>query len=160
MSVYMDTHTYIAWLDSSSSCVSVAILAQASASTRNSNEKKDKAQTCPSEKKLQRCLIGIGAPATFIRLVILVATVIDTEPIYDLIEYFAGCKALTFGGREEGLCTTSFEQKDDPVFQDINTPEGFCYAISLALQGKLGSGQHFAPVCSSWGAMNRGTSKR
>ena len=104
----------------------------------------------------------IGAPAIVLRLVFFVSITpgIDLTPRLDSLETFAGQQAYSIVKRSHGYSALAYEKDYDPVNMNILTDPGFANLIYFALIMKIGSQAVHAIVCSSWGVINRGTSKR
>ena len=78
----------------------------------------------------------------------------------DLIETFAGEKAIGRAFKRAKYKTASHEILDDNVTQDFLSPLGYCYLLSLGCRAKAGCANTNGMVCSSWVFLNRGTNKR
>jgi len=78
----------------------------------------------------------------------------------DGAEFFAGTKSLTNEFVRLGYNMATFEKDDDPVHQDMNSPQGLLFALSLIRRTRRFGFCSWAPVCSSWVWVNRGTSMR
>ena len=76
------------------------------------------------------------------------------------VEFFSGEAAITRAMREACRQAASFDVRDEPVFQNMLTSEGFVLAMLLVLRLVPGAGMLAAPVCSTWVWLNRGTSLR
>lgn len=113
-----------------------------------------------SLKFLIQALNYVRAPTAFIQLLLTVALVfgIPVEDL-DLVEYFAGMKAVTRAAARAGRAAVGYEIKDNELM-DWMSDEGWSFALWLALKLKKCAQSMLAPVCSSWTWMNRHTSGR
>ena len=84
------------------------------------------------------------------------------NPDADGTEFFAGMREFTKACWRHGKVVLPFEINDDvPGGRfDINSDAGFATALHMVLRCKPGSINVFAPVCSTWVWVNRGTSAR
>ena len=110
---------------------------------------------------LLKSLSRVGAPKRVMQLVFLLATMnLDLRPQIDTLETFAGKEAFSKAAREAGFQAASYEKDNDPENQNILTDQGFIFLLYLAIIQKFGGQAMHAIVCSSWGMINKGTSKR
>ena len=113
--------------------------------------------------KIVRMLAKIGAPLVLMQLVLLIGSypqhLVHNRDI-DAIEYYAGKHEVTKAEWRHGLKGYPYDKDFDEETMDINTPLGFIHAFHVTMRVRLGGMSLHAPVCSSWGKLNRGTSKR
>ena len=106
-------------------------------------------------------LVTVQAPRVLLRLCWLLAVAIgDAEQCPDALETFAGDREVTKAHQRCGFHACAFEVDDDREWYDILIPKGFFNALALSLLLRVGSQGTYAPVCSSWLWLNRGTSRR
>ena len=77
----------------------------------------------------------------------------------DAVEYFAGVQSVTRGFAGRGYRAMAYDIVIDSRF-DMTTSVGFLYAVELALRVRPRGFAFFAPPCSSFVWVNRGTSGR
>ena len=70
------------------------------------------------------------------------------------------CTAHAEAMLANGRVAIPFEKETDPSCQDFLSAQGFALALNLALITVPGGGGLGAPVCSTWVAINLGTSGR
>ena len=104
---------------------------------------------------------SVGAPATLATLCMALCTggYLPTQEI-DMVEYFAGQRAVTRAFLKAGLCAVPFEIEDDSRFCNMLSPEGVANALLLMLKVRDGGCSLAAPVCSSWVMISMATSGR
>ena len=103
-----------------------------------------------------------GAPLVLRQLVGLTIQhpLIDTASSLGFVEFFAGKAEVTRAMQRSGRCAFAYELNNDPLWQNMNSAEGFLHALSLVLRLPPGGGVLMAPVCSSWVFMSRGSTGR
>ncbi len=99
-------------------------------------------------------------PKILLRLLVLIAQLpgVLATPI-DVLEVFAGRRRISKAMRCKGYRVVPFD-RDMSHRMDINTDEGFCILLGLALSLAPGGLLWLAPVCSSWIWINAGTHTR
>lgn len=78
----------------------------------------------------------------------------------DLLEVFAGQKAVTRAARAAGRIAIGIEINDDMEYMDVMSAKGYAFVLAMGVGLRAGAQAVMAPVCSSWTWMNRGTSQR
>lgn len=104
----------------------------------------------------------VGVPADFLALVsvVLGSPNLQQGICYDAVEFFAGDMAYTKAHQERGRAAAAYEIKYGGDAMDMNSATGYALAVALMTSVRPGGAALFAPVCSSWVFMNRGTSMR
>ena len=112
--------------------------------------------------KVTRRMRAVGLPVGFLLNVVNHILLLNPDLQRDLdgVEFFAGTKVWASALKEQGYNIATMEINDDQPQQDILSPEGFIYAVTLLLRSKFRAVHHYATVCSSWVTINRGTSGR
>ena len=107
-------------------------------------------------------LINMKVPSRIVYLVwvLLVPGKIPCMPWLEFLETFAGHRAITRAFLESKRAAIGFERDHDPIMMDFCGHAGFCHCLHLAAQTVWGGGSWHAPVCSTWIALNVGTSGR
>ena len=114
-------------------------------------------------KLLLKRLVMLKAPRALLRLlwVMSLAAGGDSPQIVDCFETFSGQAEVTKAMRRRRLRAVTFEKKDHSSDQcDLLSVIGYLHALNCATALVDGSVSMNAPVCSSWGWVNRGTSCR
>ena len=74
------------------------------------------------------------------------------------LELFVGLAEVTKASRRRRRVAVAFDINIDPVGNDFLGAVGYLCAVALSLKLKAIAQANAAPVCSSWGWMNRGAS--
>ena len=108
-----------------------------------------------------RQLLTLGVPIAFLNILLWCELVMGPSPNdLDCIEYFCGVGTVHSSFREHNYNAVGYD-RNHGALQDINTPAGFLTALQWARRLKPGTGfSHWAPVCSSWIWISRGSSGR
>jgi hypothetical protein len=101
-----------------------------------------------------------GVPASWVRLVMYVASVAAPVRDLDLLELFAGQGMLHKSAKLLGLASMGMDKELNPKHHDLLTTTGLMHAIRAVLRLRVNSLLFLGIPCSSWVWMNRGTSKR
>jgi hypothetical protein len=107
-----------------------------------------------------RALMERGVPRVLLRIMVSLSLLDLPRTPIDVLELFAGARAVTRACQAIGLVSIPFEIKINPKFFDLCSPVGFLTALFLCMRLKSNGMLWLAPVCSSWVFMNRGTSQR
>ena len=116
-----------------------------------------------SLKMIVRMLMMCNAPHIVVQLALLIGSNTELDQVMapvDQVEYFAGQREVTKSAWDRGRHAIPYDMKDDPETLDITTSLGFIRAFHLSMKLRKGGNSIHAPVCSSWGQVNRGTSGR
>ncbi len=105
-----------------------------------------------------------GVPKALLRIVFLLIQHSGFEPLLSqglhCVEFFAGKQRVCKSVRSKGFRAVPYDKLTvDPVL-DICSAQGFAIAVALVLACHQEALVWFAPVCSSWVFINRGTSMR
>ena len=76
------------------------------------------------------------------------------------VEFFSGVSMVAGVFRQFGLASQTFDICTHEQFENLNTAEGLCTALTLAMLLKKHGLGHFATVCSSWIFLSLGTTLR
>ena len=108
-----------------------------------------------------RAMLAKGVPKILLRLAFILLThnELNTWGDLDAVEYFAGCRCITFAMRALGYRAMPFELNLSRRM-NMESDIGFALAIMMLLRLEARGLLWLAPVCSSWVWMNLGTSKR
>lgn len=101
-----------------------------------------------------------GAPASWVRLVMYVASVSAPVRDLDLLELFCGQGMLHKSAKLLGLASAGMDRELNPKLHDLLTTRGLLHAILAVLRLRVNSLLFLGIPCSSWVWLNRGTSKR
>jgi hypothetical protein len=82
------------------------------------------------------------------------------QPCYNMVEFFAGTKAVFTAFINAGLAAAYYDKEYDPVSQNILFDAGFIFALVLVLMTFPGGLLMFETLCSSWTRVNVHTSGR
>ena len=110
-----------------------------------------------------RRLVTTGAPKVLLQLCFLLLQHLgDNVEEVDAFETFSGMHAVTTAHRRRGLRAVTFDVRDrKDSLTDMCATAGFVHACTCACSLREGASQSFnAPVCATWGWVNRGTSRR
>ena len=108
-----------------------------------------------------KAALEAGAPKILLRLLVLIVQLpgLMVQESIDVLEVFAGRRRITKAIRSLGYRAVPFDKcMSDRM--DINTDEGFCILLALALALAPGGLLWLAPTCSSWVWINSGTHMR
>ena len=115
-----------------------------------------------SQNTLRR-LVTAGAPKVLLQLCFLLLQHLgDNVEEVDAFETFSGMHAITTAHRRRGLRAVTFDVRDrKDSLTDMCATAGFVHACTCACSLREGASQSTnAPVCATWGWVNRGTSRR
>ena len=105
-----------------------------------------------------------GVPPRMVMLCALVvlAGLVDHHSPLDAVEFFAGKMAITLGlqYRDFNCYAVELLQDKGAGVQDIMTPQGFAFALSLVLRTVPGGMNWWGIVCSTWIWLCRSTTGR
>jgi hypothetical protein len=105
-----------------------------------------------------------GVPLEIEYIVLLVLLVLQPKSCrgyLDFLELMAGAHACTNSARQRNLAAFPYDILYDPVAMDFDSDTGFLHGLDLAIGHLKFASQAVAGiVCSSFGFVNRGTSKR
>ena len=80
-------------------------------------------------------------------------------PDVDVVEFFAGVATIQRAAAARGLNSVAYDLAFDSRM-NLLEPLGFMYAFELLMRCKSNALVHFAPPCSSWVFMSRGSTGR
>jgi len=97
-------------------------------------------------------------------VLLFLGTSLDAPKDLDLLEFFCGCQSVTKGGlflgkKAQGLDILSPQKKSQPP-RNLGTKSGFSLALKLLCRMRTFGLTWWAPPCSNWVWMSRGTNKR
>ena len=103
-----------------------------------------------------------GAPAAFLQLLVLYWSWHPDLPYgdYDMLEFFAGVRAMTMGFEFFGYTSYGFEILQDRLLEDILSINGFIVACTMLFRLNPVAFAMFAPVCASWTFLARSKTGR
>jgi hypothetical protein len=78
----------------------------------------------------------------------------------NVVELWAGKKAVADGAGRRGFAVATAELHDDPIGQDLTTPLGFQFAVGLVMRLARNGLLVMAPTCSSFVFSNMSRTKR
>ena len=90
---------------------------------------------------------------------VLAAGLVPDDAQHDMVEYFAGRKALSKGFVARGYKCVSYELRDDPCLEDILGDDGFIHALVLLLCIRPAGLAWWGIVCSTWVWMCRASTQ-
>ena len=130
---------------------------------RGVRKRRQKRREPPWGRALLQRLTHGGVPRVVLRLIatLLVALGPDATQHLDALELFSGRAAVTTALREAGFRAYGYDI-DNHIGDQCNwlSSIGFVHALCCAIQLEHGAFSMNAPVCSTWGWINRATSGR
>lgn len=113
-------------------------------------------------ERSQHRLRAYGAPYSLVEMAIFMGTVLGPQQPrdLDLLEVFAGRKALSKEFQAKGLEVETFEIEDDAQKFDLLSDEGMLRAVGLTLRLKVGALLFGGHPCSTFVWLSRGSTRR
>ena len=126
------------------------------------NKTERRAALCGLTPNCVRRLMHAGWPIMLFNwlAMLFVTTPGGFERTLSCVEYFSGVAVVAGTFEDHGRRSATFDICTHEVYENLNTPEGFCTALSLGMRLKKSALAHWATVCSSFIFLSKGTTKR
>ena len=102
----------------------------------------------------------LGWPIGLFNILAMILANVNMPRNLHCVEYFSGVAVIAAAFQAAGLNARTYDIMADSIHENLNTPEGLCQALMLALNMLRGGVCHFATVCSTWVFMSLASTKR